>query len=91
MFTIFAKVTPKSKTPQIEILEATDNKISLKIKVRAVPENGKANEEAIDRLSDYFSIPKSKIALKSGHSSRNKVFVAEDINITKISMQLPLC
>ncbi|MDF3047100.1 MAG: hypothetical protein K0R73_218 [Candidatus Midichloriaceae bacterium] len=91
MFTIFAKVTPKSKTPQIEVLEAKDNKISLKVKVRAAPENGKANDEVIDRLADYFSIPKSKIGLKSGHSSRNKVFVTEYIDITKISMQLPLC
>lgn len=89
--TIIAKVTPKSKTTLVEIIEATSEKISLKIKVRTAPEDGKANDEVIRVLADYFAIPKSKISLKSGYTSRSKVLIAEGVDITKLSVQLPLC
>ena len=84
-------MTPKSKTTLVEILDATPGKISLKVKVRAAPEDGKANDEVLAMLADYFAIPKSKISLKSGYTSRNKILLAEGIDITKLTVQLPLC
>ncbi len=88
---ISAKVTPKSKTTLIEILEVLQGKISLRMKVRASPENGKANDEVIQILADYFDIPKSEITLKSGYTSKNKILLARGIDMTKLGVQLPLC
>lgn len=90
-YNIHARVIPRSKTTLVEITEVTPSNISLKIKVRAAPEDGKANDEVIRILADYFAIPKSKISLKSGYTSRNKVLIASGIDITKLSMQLSLC
>lgn len=88
---ISAKVTPKSKTTLIEVLEVTQGKISLRMKVRAVPEGGKANDEVIYALADYFGISKSEITLKSGYTSKNKLLLARGIDMTKLGVQLPLC
>jgi uncharacterized protein YggU (UPF0235/DUF167 family) len=90
-YTIHARVTPKSKTTLVEVIEVNPSNLSLKVKVRAAPEDGKANAEVIGMIADYFAIPKSKISLKSGYTSRNKVLIATGIDITKLAMQLPLC
>lgn len=88
------KVYPGSKKQSIECISFQDNVISLKVHVHAQPENGKANKAIIDLLSDYFSVPKSKIQLQSGATSRNKIlFIPEisDKNLEHIPKQLSLC
>jgi uncharacterized protein (TIGR00251 family) len=47
----------------------------LKIKIRAVPTDGRANAEVILFLSEVFEVPKSSVEIISGNSGRNK-FVA---------------
>ncbi len=42
------------------------------IALRAVPDDGKANEELVDFLSDALHIPKTFINIKTGHASRVK-------------------
>lgn len=44
----------------------------LKVKLKAVPEKGKANEELIAFLSSSLRIPKSKILLLRGDTSKQK-------------------
>ncbi|NNM43236.1 MAG: DUF167 domain-containing protein [Chlamydiae bacterium] len=44
----------------------------LKVKLKAVPEKGKANEELIAFLSSSLRIPKSKILLLRGETSKQK-------------------
>lgn len=85
------KVTPKSKKPGVEVVSVLDNVLTLKVKVSSPPEDGKANKEVIERLSDYFDVPKSKITIKSGHTSREKVFLIDGVEIDKIPRQLTLC
>jgi hypothetical protein len=63
-------VVPKSSNNQV--VGAYNN--SLKIKVTAAPEKGKANAAVIEVIMDYFHIKKSQIQLISGETSRNKVF-----------------
>jgi len=45
----------------------------LKIKIRALPEKGKANLELVDFLSQLFSLNKSDINIISGCSSEHKL------------------
>jgi hypothetical protein len=50
---------------------------ALKIKVTAPPREGKANRELIKFLSKLFGVAKSRIAILSGESSRNKrIFIS---------------
>lgn len=62
------KVIPNA--PQNRI-EGFHNNI-LKVKIQAPPDKGKANQALIDFLAETFHIPKSKIEILSGHTSRLK-------------------
>lgn len=52
---------------------------ALKIRLNAPPVDGKANVALIDFLADLLKIPKSRITLKSGQTSRRKVLLIEGI------------
>lgn len=45
----------------------------LRVYTTTAPENGKANNAVIDLLADFFYVPKSKILIIRGATSRNKV------------------
>jgi uncharacterized protein (TIGR00251 family) len=49
----------------------------LKIKIKARPVDGEANENLIEFLSEVFKISKAKIHLISGESSRQKIILVE--------------
>ncbi len=68
------KVKPNSKNQSIE--EAEDG--SLTVHLKSPPVEGKANEELIQILSKKFNVSKSRIFIKSGLSSRNKLVEIDD-------------
>ena len=45
---------------------------ALRVRVRAAPVDGKANAELAKTLADAFGIPKSRVEIKSGESSKTK-------------------
>ena len=63
------KVIPKSS--RTEIIEESNN--FLKIKLKAVPEKGKANIELIKFLAKHFKTAKSNIKIVKGETGRNKI------------------
>jgi len=63
------KVKPNAKTVSVEQLEDK----SLKISIKAPPVGGKANEELINVLSEFLKVSKSKIHIKAGKSSKEKL------------------
>ncbi len=68
------KVTPKASKSEVVGWENDQ----LKIRIKAVPEKGEANEELIRVLADYFDIPKSQISIIRGHKSRTKLVQLEN-------------
>jgi len=62
------KVAPKASRNQIMGWENDE----LKVRLKAVPEKGEANECLIEFLSEIFKLPKFRIVLVSGHTSRHK-------------------
>ena len=50
----------------------------LRIKTTAPPADGRANKDIIRQLAKEFSIPPSRVELKSGASQRNKTFVISE-------------
>lgn len=63
------KVTPKARTEAIEGLSPAGELI---VKVRAAPEDGKANTAVIALISATWDIPKSRLEITRGHTSRHK-------------------
>ena len=70
--TINAK--PRSSENKIEKITATEYNVS----VTAPPIKGLANQKITELLADYFNVSKSKIILKSGFSSKIKIFEIEN-------------
>ena len=57
---------------------------SLKVKVKAPPEKGRANEAVIALLADRLGIDASTIAVVSGHGSPAKVLDVEGMDAAAI-------
>lgn len=67
------RLTPKGGRDAVEGWEtASDGSEHLKCRVRAVPEDGKANTALIDLLAKRLAVPKSTVRLASGATSRLK-------------------
>ncbi|MCG6909942.1 MAG: DUF167 domain-containing protein [Deltaproteobacteria bacterium] len=49
---------------------------ALKIKLKAPPVEGAANKMCVRFLAECLGLPKSKVEIKSGHSSRTKLLLA---------------
>ncbi len=61
-------VKPNSKTDQI----GYDEYGNLKVKIRAQPVHGKANQYLIEYLSGIFKVPKSHITIKKRSNNQHK-------------------
>lgn len=72
---IRVRLTPKSSRDEISGVEETSEGPALKARVRAVPEDGKANAALIRLVSDWLDVPKSTIALAAGAKSRCKMLI----------------
>lgn len=67
------KVVPGSKKAEIEEIVDMFGEKTLKVRVKSIPENGKANEELIVMLSKYFKVPQKGIKIIKGLASGNKI------------------
>jgi uncharacterized protein (TIGR00251 family) len=54
---------------------------ALRVRIRCAPVDGKANKELVETLSDAFSIPKSRVKLVGGETSKNKRVLLEGLSI----------
>jgi len=68
------KVLPKAqRTEAVEILEGAEGELVLKVKVAAVPEKGKANQELCRYLAKELGLSKSQVEVVQGQTSQRKV------------------
>ncbi len=76
---VMIKVIPNAQ--KNEIVEFVN--LVLKVRVKAPPDKGKANEGLVWLLSEKLSVPKSQIQILSGHASRlKKVEIQADIELS---------
>ncbi len=66
---VSVRVKPNSKQPRIETAAGG----SLKVYLKSPPVEGKANDELVVRLADHYHVPKSRVRIRSGLSSRTKL------------------
>jgi uncharacterized protein (TIGR00251 family) len=69
------RVSPRSRRPGI----AGRHGDAWKVRVAEPPEDGRANEAVLDLLARTLDLPRSRFALVSGHSSREKVVVLDGV------------
>jgi uncharacterized protein len=70
MITLRVKVTPRS--PKSEVVGTlTDG--TLKVRIAAVPERGRANEELIGVLAEHFGVARKAVKIVSGHGAALKL------------------
>jgi uncharacterized protein len=74
------RLTPKGGRDSLEGFEAlADGRLVLKARVRAAPEDGRANAALIALLASALQAPKSALTLVSGQTARlKKIHVAGD-------------
>jgi uncharacterized protein (TIGR00251 family) len=71
--TLFVRLTPKSAKDAVEGVEATDDgRAHLKARVRAVPEDGKANAALEKLLAKWLGIAVRDVSIGAGATSRLK-------------------
>ncbi|MFC1657829.1 DUF167 domain-containing protein [Candidatus Omnitrophota bacterium] len=67
---VSVRVKPNSRENSIEKIAES----GFVIRVKARPEKGRANQAATEMLAGYFCVPKSRVLLLRGRSSRQKLF-----------------
>lgn len=71
--TLHVRLTPKGGRDAIDGIEQLSNGQSvLKARVRAVPEDGKANEALIKLIANHLDCASSSVAIVSGATARIK-------------------
>ena len=70
---LFVRVTPNAGRDAIEGVEIRDDGTAvLRLRVKAVPDKGRANAAVIALLAKALGIPKSAITLTAGDTARQK-------------------
>ncbi len=81
MTKITVNLTPGAKRNEITGWEEDlFGERTLKVKVTAIPEKGKANQALIKLLSKQWHIPKSSITILRGQTNRTKLIEVKDLD-----------
>lgn len=81
--TVTVRVVPRSPRTGVE---AGDERVV--VRVRAAPERGRATEEASRRLAEALRVASSRVALRSGARSREKVFSVAGLTAREATRRL---
>ncbi|MFA6421806.1 MAG: DUF167 domain-containing protein [Candidatus Buchananbacteria bacterium] len=66
-------VQAKPNSSKVEVEKITDQ--VYKVRLTAPPVDGKANDQLIKVLAQYFDVSKSNIAIKAGKNAKTKVVI----------------
>src|SRR3954469_7728865 len=71
--TVFLRVTPRGGRDDIDGIETlSDGRSVLKVRVRAIADGGEANRAVAELLAKSLRVPKARVRLLSGATSRLK-------------------
>jgi uncharacterized protein YggU (UPF0235/DUF167 family) len=77
---LWLRLTPKGGRDALEGVEPlSDGRMVVKARVRAAPEDGRANQALIELVAKAVHRPRSSVSILSGHTGRvKKLFIAGD-------------
>jgi len=77
---LWVRLTPKGGRDALDGVERlADGRAVLKARVRAAPEDGRANDALVELLAEKLGAPRKAVSIASGHTARlKKLFIAGD-------------
>jgi uncharacterized protein (TIGR00251 family) len=76
--TLHLRVTPNAGRDGLDgVLARDDGNFVLAVRVKAVPEDGKANAAVVALFAKSLRLPKSLIAVTAGHTARQKTLAID--------------
>jgi len=69
---LFVRVTPRSQLDEISGVEESGNPERLRVRLRALHNDGKANKSLCHLIAAWLGVSKSAVSLISGGTARNK-------------------
>lgn len=66
------RVTPRAGREALDGIEERPEGAVLRVKVRALPSEGAANEAVVALIATVLDVPRREVAIASGHSARIK-------------------
>ncbi len=85
---VCAFITPRANADAVEGIQLADGVREVKIRVRAIPDEGKANKAACAVLAAFLGVPKSSVRVVSGTTSRHKRFLIEGMSQDEVDVAL---
>lgn len=79
------KVIPRAHCNEIVGWE----NLEVKIRIKAVPEKGNANDALLRFIAKYFAVSLSSVTLISGENSRHKRICISEITLQQVMEKLP--
>ena len=71
------RLTPKAAKDEIAGIEMFNGEAVLKARVRALPEDGRANEALVKLIAAWLCVPRSSVSIAQGGKSRLKHVLIE--------------
>jgi uncharacterized protein (TIGR00251 family) len=70
------RVTAKARRDEVAgIRRMSDGREALSTRVRAAPEQGKANKAVVATVAKFLGLPKSSVCIRSGETGRGKILL----------------
>jgi uncharacterized protein (TIGR00251 family) len=79
-------VVPGSRTPGIDAVDRWRGALVVRVAARA--EQGRANEELVERLATALSVEGSRVLVDAGHRSREKAVVVRGLTSDEVRRRL---
>jgi hypothetical protein len=78
------KVTARASADEV----AGWSEQTLKVRVRAAPETGRANHAVEKLLADALAVPRASVRIVSGHASTRKIVEIDQIELVEVKRRL---
>jgi uncharacterized protein (TIGR00251 family) len=78
------RVSPRARKPGIGGRHGD----AWKVRVAEPPEDGRANEAVLRLLAETLDVPRARLALVSGHTSRDKVVCVDGVDSVRLERLL---
>lgn len=78
------RAQPRSSRPGLDSVIAD----AVKVRVKSAPVDGRANKEIIEVVADAFGLAKSRVAFKSGETSKTKRLMLSGVTVSQLQQML---
>lgn len=87
---LHVRLTPKASADRIDgWSHDAQGRLVLKVRVRAAPIEGKANAALVAFLAEALNVPRSKVSIASGDTSRLKQVEIDGLDAAQLAARLP--